>query len=93
MNLRILILLAACLSAWPQQTSVQRKLQVLIITGREDHDWRGATPLMRQYLGPRLLLDQRWPVVYDVEGPVGSVERHSHEKILPIDGVEWAGVK
>jgi type 1 glutamine amidotransferase len=26
------------------------KIQVLIVTGRDDHDWRGVTPLMRQYL-------------------------------------------
>ena len=50
MNHRVLILLASCLAAWPQQTAPPRKLQVLIITGRDDHDWRGATPLMRQYL-------------------------------------------
>jgi len=29
---------------------VSRKIQVLIITGRDDHDWRGATAAMRQYL-------------------------------------------
>lgn len=26
------------------------KIQVLIVTGRDDHDWRGASALMRQYL-------------------------------------------
>jgi type 1 glutamine amidotransferase len=33
-----------------QPVAPARKIQVLIITGRDDHDWRGATPLMRQYL-------------------------------------------
>ena len=50
MKIRILLLLLACLRAWPQQPAPPRKIQVLIITGRDDHDWRGATPLMRQYL-------------------------------------------
>jgi len=31
-------------------TPILRKIQVLIITGRDDHDWRGATASMRQYL-------------------------------------------
>src|SRR5215475_6366845 len=26
------------------------KIQVLIITGRDSHDWRGVTPVMRQFL-------------------------------------------
>ncbi len=46
MNLRNLILLAYfCISASAQpQAAPPHKVQVLIITGRDDHDWRGVTP-------------------------------------------------
>jgi type 1 glutamine amidotransferase len=54
MNRSALLILLASMLMWPQQrpqqTSSPRKTQVLIITGRDDHDWRGATPLLRQYL-------------------------------------------
>jgi type 1 glutamine amidotransferase len=44
----LLFLLGATLLAQP--SAQPRKVQVLIITGRDDHDWRGATAQMRQYL-------------------------------------------
>ena len=69
MTPRILILLALCLSAWPQQPSPPRKLQVLIITGRDDHDWRGATPLMRQYLDAAGIFETRIAEEFRDAGP------------------------
>src|SRR5215510_14555821 len=42
-----------------QQSAAPRKIQVLIITGRDDHDWRGATPLMRQYLDTAGIFETR----------------------------------
>jgi type 1 glutamine amidotransferase len=45
-----ILLLFTCTPVLPQQAPAPRKLQVVIITGRDDHDWRGVTPLMRQYL-------------------------------------------
>jgi type 1 glutamine amidotransferase len=35
------------------------KIQVIILTGRDDHDWRGATPLMRQYLDAAGIFETR----------------------------------
>ena len=69
MNRRILILLAVCLSAWPQQAAPPRKLQVLIITGRDDHDWRGATPRMRQYLDAAGIFETRIAEEFRDAGP------------------------
>ncbi len=43
------VLLASILSAWGQQTP-ESKLRVLIITGENNHDWRGTTPILRQIL-------------------------------------------
>jgi uncharacterized protein len=40
--------LAAAAGAQPSPAA--RKIQVLIITGRDDHDWRGATASMRRHL-------------------------------------------
>lgn len=39
-------------SATPQQSSQpnQQKIQALIITGQNRHDWRGTTPLLRKFL-------------------------------------------
>ena len=34
----------------PKPSFDAAKIQVLIVTGRDDHDWRGVTPLMRNYL-------------------------------------------
>ena len=41
------------------QAQAEKKLQVLIITGRDTHDWRGVTPLMRQYLEATGLFEVR----------------------------------
>src|SRR5215475_15493037 len=64
MNLRLPILFAlACLSVWPQTQCANpvgpRKVQVLISTGRDYHDWRGVTPLMRQYLDAAGIFETR----------------------------------
>jgi type 1 glutamine amidotransferase len=63
MNRRALLLLLACLPVRPQQNpppqTPSRKIQVLIVTGRDDHDWRGATPLMRQYLDAAGIFETR----------------------------------
>ena len=71
---RILLLLAACLSAWPQPPS-PGKIQVLIITGRDDHDWRGATPLMRGYLDAAGIFETRIAEEFRDAGP-GSLNRY-----------------
>src|SRR5215475_4828498 len=47
----------------------QRKIQVVIITGRDDHDWRGATPLMRQYLDAADIFDTRIAEEFRDAGP------------------------
>jgi len=48
---KILLVLAGALSLVAQPAAqLAHKIQVIIITGRDDHDWRGATALMRQYL-------------------------------------------
>jgi hypothetical protein len=60
MNPRTLFLLfAVCGPLFPQQTSAPRKIQVVIITGRDDHDWRGVTPRMRQYLDAAGIFETR----------------------------------
>jgi type 1 glutamine amidotransferase len=47
----------------------QRKIQVIIITGRDDHDWRGATPLMRQYLDAAGIFETRIAEEFRDAGP------------------------
>jgi type 1 glutamine amidotransferase len=74
MNLRLPLLLAfAGLSAWPQTQGAlpvqPRKVQVLIITGRDDHDWRGVTPLMRQYLDAADIFETRIAEEFRDAGP------------------------
>jgi type 1 glutamine amidotransferase len=59
MNRHFFLLLLACLPIFAQQAAPARKIQVLIITGRDDHDWRGATPLMRQYLDAAGIFETR----------------------------------
>ena len=53
----LLSMAAAALRA--QQKPLPRKIQVVILTGRDDHDWRGATPLMRQYLDAAAIFETR----------------------------------
>src|SRR5215831_3496880 len=48
-----------------------RKIQVLIITGRDDHDWRGVTPLMRQYLDDAGIFETRIAEEFRDVGPDG----------------------
>jgi type 1 glutamine amidotransferase len=69
MTRRALLLLLACLPLWPQQTTPPLKIQVLIITGRDDHDWRGATPLMRQYLDAAGIFETRIAEEFRDAGP------------------------
>jgi type 1 glutamine amidotransferase len=60
----LLSLTAGCL--WAQAA---RKIQVLIITGRDDHDWRGVTPLMRQYLDAAGVFETRIAEEFRDAGP------------------------
>jgi len=46
----LLTLLVATAALAQTAAPPPRKIQVLIITGRDDHDWRGATAAMRQFL-------------------------------------------
>ena len=54
----------------------QRKIQVVIITGRDDHDWRGATPLMRQYLDAAGVFETRIAEEFRDAGP-DSLNRYN----------------
>ena len=73
MNRRFLLLLLAGLPLFAQQPAPAptpaRKIQVLIITGRDDHDWRGATPLMRQYLDAAGIFETRITEEFRDAGP------------------------
>ncbi|HLK65904.1 MAG TPA: ThuA domain-containing protein [Bryobacteraceae bacterium] len=53
------ILLIALAAAVIAQNPAPRKIQVLIITGRDDHDWRGATASMRQSLAAAGIFEVR----------------------------------
>src|SRR6266567_3602025 len=49
-SLKVLLIVASltwCAAAQPPKTA---KLQVLIVTGQNGHDWRGTTPLLREEL-------------------------------------------
>lgn len=69
------ILLVAFLAAGPalaQKPAVPvatKKIQVLIITGRDDHDWRGATTRMRQYLDDAGVFETRVTEEFRDSGP------------------------
>jgi type 1 glutamine amidotransferase len=70
MTRRILLFLLACLPLWTQPAAPPpRKIQVLIITGRDDHDWRGATPLMREYLNAAGVFEARIAEEFRDAGP------------------------
>ena len=75
MTLPLILLLAAISFGSPliaqKNTSPlgQRKIQVLIITGRDDHDWRGVTPLMRQYLDAVGIFETRIAEEFRDAGP------------------------
>jgi type 1 glutamine amidotransferase len=62
MNRHLWLVLLACAPLFSQKTEppvAARKIQVLIITGRDDHDWRGVTPPMRQYLDAAGIFETR----------------------------------
>src|SRR5262249_25487837 len=48
--LAYLTLSAATLSAQPSPPPDPSKIQVLIITGQNVHDWRGTTPILKQVI-------------------------------------------
>jgi hypothetical protein len=48
----LLTLLVATAALAQTAAPPPRKIQVLIITGRDDHDWRGATAAMRSSWTP-----------------------------------------
>jgi type 1 glutamine amidotransferase len=56
-------------AALAQPAPPPAKIRVLIITGRDDHDWRGATPLMRQYLEETGRFDVRIAEEFRDAGP------------------------
>lgn len=69
-------ILFAALVAWgllfaqkPAAPAAPKKTQVLIITGRDDHDWRGVTPLMRQYLDAAGVFETRIAEEFRDAGP------------------------
>ncbi len=65
-----LILMLLPLAAFAQKgASADPKIQVLIITGRDDHDWRGATDLMRQYLNAAGVFEVRTTEEFRDAGP------------------------
>jgi type 1 glutamine amidotransferase len=66
---RLLLILLALTPGWPQTTLPAKKIQVLIITGRDDHDWRGVTPLMRQYLDAAGIFETRIAEEFRDAGP------------------------
>jgi type 1 glutamine amidotransferase len=69
MKRRCLLFLLACAPLWLQAATPPRKIQVLIITGRDDHDWRGATPLMREYLDSAGIFETRIAEEFHDAGP------------------------
>jgi len=69
MTRRDILALLAVSPLCAQQAAPPRKIQVLIITGRDDHDWRGATPLMRQYLDAAGIFETRIAEEFRDAGP------------------------
>jgi type 1 glutamine amidotransferase len=69
--LRFAILLCSLVAGVLAQpaASFPHKVQVLIITGRDDHDWRGATANMRQYLDSTGIFDVRTTEEFHDAGP------------------------
>jgi type 1 glutamine amidotransferase len=51
------------------RAQTERKIQAIIVTGRDDHDWRGATPLMRQYLDAAGIFETRVAEEFRDAGP------------------------
>jgi type 1 glutamine amidotransferase len=69
MNRRFVLLLLACCGSLRPQRPAPRKIQAVIITGRDDHDWRGVTPLMRQYLDAAGIFETRIAEEFRDAGP------------------------
>jgi hypothetical protein len=63
------VLLVASAFAQPGTPAPPRKIQVLIVTGRDDHDWRGATAAMRQYLDAAGIFEVRTTEEFRDAGP------------------------
>jgi type 1 glutamine amidotransferase len=47
---KLFVLFLAVAPAFAQQPASQPKIQALIITGQNGHDWRGTTPILRKVL-------------------------------------------
>jgi type 1 glutamine amidotransferase len=60
---------AAILVAQRPDPIPAKRIQILIITGREDHDWRGVTSLMRQYLDSAAIFETRIAEEFRDTGP------------------------
>ena len=68
----------AALSAWAAtaaNAAAPAKIQVLIVSGRDDHDWRGATARMRQYLDTAGIFEVRTTEEFLDAGP-GSLSHY-----------------
>ena len=61
--------LAASLAAAAPARSATPKIQVLIVPGRDDHDWRGATRQMREYLDAAGIFEVRTAEEFRDAGP------------------------
>src|SRR5215469_11726594 len=62
-------ILLAAFAAAQAPSPAPRKIQVLIITGRDDHDWRGATAMMKQYLDAAGIFEVRTTEEFHDAGP------------------------
>ena len=71
MILRATLLALAGITALLAQPGAppRRKIQVLIITGRDSHDWRGVTPVLRQHLEGTGLFEVRIAEEFRDAGP------------------------
>ena len=65
----VIALLFTALSAVVQATDLTPKLQALIITGQNGHDWRGTTPLLRKMLEDTGRFDVRITEEFRGAGP------------------------
>jgi type 1 glutamine amidotransferase len=63
------IVLAAVALGQTAQPPAPAKLQALIITGQNNHDWRGTTPLLRKYLEDTGLFEVRITEEFRGAGP------------------------
>ena len=68
-NTILLLCFAAATLAQPKAAPAPRKIQALIITGRDDHDWRGTTAAMRQHLDDAGIFEVRTTEEFRDAGP------------------------